>query len=325
MANIKQIAKTAGVSISTVSRVLNNHPYVKEEKRKRVLDAVEELNYAKNINAIHLIKGKTYTIGVMLPFINLPYFSTIIEGIGNEALAAGYHINLCQTNYNSIEEIRVLEMMKMKQFDGMIICSRTSSWEQIEPFAKFAPIISCEKMHHPLISSVYVDHYEGFRLGTAYLLNKGHEKIGICLARKTSVNSMEREKAFADTLRNEGKTLHPEWIFHQCYTMQDGAQILHRIVNMKNRPTAIFTANDQVAAGLLTEARKQGLRVPEDLAILGFDNHEISKALEISTIEHPGLEMGSHAFSLFHKQIQSEQIIGNAKELSFHLIERDTV
>lgn len=92
----------------------------------------------------------------------------------------------------------------------------------------------------PLISSVYVDHYEGFRLGTAYLLNKGHEKIGICLARKTSVNSMEREKAFADTLRNEGKTLHPEWIFHQCYTMQDGAQILHRIVNMKNRPTAIL-------------------------------------------------------------------------------------
>ena len=203
-------------------RVLNNHPYVKEEKRKRVLDAVEELNYAKNINAIHLIKGKTYTIGVMLPFINVPYFSTIIEGIGNEALAAGYHINLCQTNYDSIEEIRVLEMMKMKQFDGMIICSRTSSWEQIEPFAKFAPIISCEKMNHPLISSVYVDHYEGFRLGTSYLLSKGHEKIGICLARKTSVNSIEREKAFADTLRHEGKTVHPDWIFHQCYTMQDG-------------------------------------------------------------------------------------------------------
>ena len=113
----------------------------------------------------------------MLPFINLPYFSTIIEGIGNEALAAGYHINLCQTNYDSIEEIRVLEMMKMKQFDGMIICSRTSSWEQIETFAKFAPIISCEKCT-TLISSVYVDHYEGFRLGTAYLLNKGHEKSG---------------------------------------------------------------------------------------------------------------------------------------------------
>ena len=85
----------------------------------------------------------------MLPFINLPYFSTIIEGIGNEALLAGYHINLCQTNYDSIEEIRVLEMMKMKQFDGMIICSRTSSWEQIEPFAKFAPIISCENEASP--------------------------------------------------------------------------------------------------------------------------------------------------------------------------------
>ncbi|MDZ5607488.1 LacI family DNA-binding transcriptional regulator [Bacillus pseudomycoides] len=325
MANIKQIAKTAGVSITTVSRVLNDHPYVSDEKRKRVLDAIEELNYAKNINAVHLIKGKTFTIGVMLPFINLPYFSTIIEGIGNEALTAGYHINLCQTNYDSKEELRVLEMMKMKQFDGMIICSRTSSWEQIEPFAKFAPIISCEKMTHPLISSVYVNHYEGFRIGTEYLLSKGHERIGVCLARQKSVNTKQREKAFSDVFHTVKKRLQPDWMFYQCYTMQDGAKVLHSMLNMKERPTAIFAANDQVAAGLLTEARKNGIRVPEDLAILGFDNHEISEALEITTIEHPGLTMGTLAFSLFHKQILSEQIIGNSEELPFRLIERKTV
>ena len=100
--------------------------------------------------------------------------------------------------------------------------------------------------------------------------------------------------------------------------MQDGAQILHRILNMKNRPTAIFTANDQVAAGLLTEARKHGIRVPEDLAILGFDNHEISKALEISTIEHPGLAMGSHAFSLFHKRSKASKL--SAVQKNFHSI-----
>ncbi|KEK26143.1 LacI family DNA-binding transcriptional regulator [Bacillus gaemokensis] len=325
MANIKQIAQAAGVSITTVSRVLNDHPYVSDEKRKRVLDAIAELNYAKNINAVHLIKGKTFTIGVMLPFINLPYFSTIIEGIGNEALAAGYHINLCQTNYDSKEEIRVLEMMKMKQFDGMIICSRTSSWEAIESYAKFAPIISCEKMKHPFISSVYVDHYEGFRIGTEYLLRKGHERIGVCLARQTSVNTKQREKAFADTLHTAKKQIQPEWMFYQCYNMQDGAKVLHSILKMTERPTAIFAANDQVAAGLLTEARKQGLRVPEDLAILGFDNHEISGALEITTIEHPGLTMGAGAFSLFYKQIQNEQIIGHSEELPFHLIERQTV
>ncbi|MDM5189931.1 LacI family DNA-binding transcriptional regulator [Bacillus sp. DX4.1] len=325
MANMKHIAKTAGVSITTVSRVLNDHPYVSDEKRKRVLDAVEELHYAKNINAIHLIKGKTFTIGVMLPFVNLPYFSTIIEGIGNEALAAGYHINLCQTNYDSIEEIRVLEMMKMKQFDGMIICSRTSSWDAIEPYAKFAPIISCEKMQHPLISSVYVDHYEGFHIGTEYLLQKGHERIGICLARENSVNTKQREQAFFDTLHEAGKRAQPNWMFYQCYNIHDGAQVIQRILKMKERPTAIFAANDQVAAGLLTEAKKQGLRVPEDLAILGFDNHEISEALEISTIEHPGLTMGARAFSLFHKQIQREQITGDSEELPFQLIERHTV
>ncbi|EEL49329.1 MULTISPECIES: LacI family DNA-binding transcriptional regulator [Bacillus cereus group] len=325
MANIKQIAKTAGVSITTVSRVLNDHPYVSDEKRKRVLDAVEELNYAKNINAVHLLRGKTFTVGVMLPFINLPYFSTLIEGIGNEALAAGYHINLCQTNYDSKEEIRVLEMMKMKQFDGMIICSRTSSWKQIEPFATFAPVISCEKMTHPLISSVYVDHYEGFRIGTEYLLHKGHERIGVCLARQSSVNTKQREKAFFDTLHIAQKRVQRDWMFYQCYTIQDGANVLHRILNMEERPTAIFAANDQVAAGLLTEAKKHGIRVPEDLAILGFDNHEISKALEITTIEHPGLTMGARAFSLFHTQIQNEKIIGKSEELPFRLLQRQTV
>ncbi|EMA6341556.1 LacI family DNA-binding transcriptional regulator [Bacillus cytotoxicus] len=325
MVNIKQIAQTAGVSITTVSRVLNDHPYVSQEKRERVLHAVEQLNYAKNINAIHLIKGKTFTVGVMLPFINLPYFSTIIEGIGNEALSAGYHINLCQTNYDSIEEMRVLEMMKMKQFDGMIICSRTNSWEQIEPYSKFAPIVSCEKLTHPLISSVYVDHYEGFRIGTNYLLNKGHTRIGVCLARRKSVSTLQREKAFADVLQTAQRRVQPDWMFYQCYTMQDGAKVLHRILNMKERPTAIFAANDQVAAGLVTEAKKQGLHIPEDLAVLGFDNHEISKALEITTIEHPGLTMGACAFSLFHKQIQAEQITGYAEELPFHLIERKTV
>ncbi|HDR4573055.1 LacI family DNA-binding transcriptional regulator [Bacillus cytotoxicus] len=325
MVNIKQIAQTAGVSITTVSRVLNDHPYVSQEKRERVLHAVEQLNYAKNINAIHLIKGKTFTVGVMLPFINLPYFSTIIEGIGNEALIAGYHINLCQTNYDSIEEIRVLEMMKMKQFDGMIICSRTSSWEQIEPYSKFAPIVSCEKLTHPLISSVYVDHYEGFRIGTNYLLNKGHTRIGVCLARRKSISTLQREKAFADVLQTAQRRVQPDWMFYQCYTMQDGAKVLQRMLNMKERPTAIFAANDQVAAGLVTEAKKQGLHIPEDLAVLGFDNHEVSKALEITTIEHPGLTMGARAFSLFHKQMQAEQIAGYAEELPFHLIERKTV
>lgn len=325
MVNIKQIAKTAGVSVTTVSRVLNEHPYVSEEKRQRVLETVEELNYAKNVNAVHLLKGKTHTVGVMLPFINLPYFSTIIEGIGTKALEAGYRINLCQTNYDSIEEIRVLEMMKMKQFDGMIICSRTSSWEAIEPYAKFAPIISCEKLQHPLISSVYVNHYDGFRIGTEYLLQNGHERIGFCLARKKSVSTKQREQAFFDTLHAAGKRLHTDWQFYQCYTIQDGANVIQSILTMKNRPTALFAASDQVASGLLTEAKKQGLRVPEDLAILGFDNHPISEALEITTIENPGLAMGNRAFSLFYEQVQQEQITGTSEELPFRLIERGTV
>lgn len=325
MVNIKQIAKTAGVSVTTVSRVLNDHPYVNEEKRKRVLETVEELNYAKNENAVHLLRGKTFTIGVMIPFINLPYFSTIIEGIGKEALAAGYRINLCQTNYDSLEEIRVLEMMKTKQLDGMIICSRTSHWTAIEPYAKFAPIVSCEKIEHPLISSVFVNHYDGFRMGAEYLLEKGHEQIGFCLAREKSINTKQREQAFIHALHSAGKRAQTDWMFYDCYNIQDGSNVIQKIMNMKNRPTALFAASDQVAAGLITEAKKQGLQVPEDLAILGFDNHPISEALEITTIEHPSVTMGRYAFSLFHEQVQKGQITSTSEELTFRLIERKTV
>jgi DNA-binding LacI/PurR family transcriptional regulator len=168
MANIKQIVLKAKVSPATVSRVLNDHPYVSEEKRDAVWAAVEQLDYSRNANAIHLLKGKTNRIAIMLPYVNHEYFSRILAGISEEALQENYTLVLCQTNYSREEELHVLELLKTKQVDGVIICSKTLEWEVIEQYARFGPIAVCEKSESSQVTSVYIDHYACFQTGLQY-------------------------------------------------------------------------------------------------------------------------------------------------------------
>jgi LacI family transcriptional regulator, repressor for deo operon, udp, cdd, tsx, nupC, and nupG len=323
--NIREIAKLAGVSVSTVSRVLNNHPYVKEEKRKAVWEAVEKLNYTKNINAVHLAKGKTSIIGVVLPYVNHPYFSTIVEGISTEALQCGYHLLLFQTSYEANKEIEALEMLKMKQVDGIIICSRTIHWEWIEAYKDYGPIVLCENVKGKDMLSVYINHYQAFKLGMNYLIEKGHRKIGYCIGRTTGTNSKAREDAYYEALKQINESPRPEWIFDHCLYIEDGKRVVTSLLTMKERPTALLVSSDQVAAGIVTFAQHKGMKIPEELAILSFDNHPISEALHITTIELPLSLMGKRAFRMIYNHLESGEMTKKTEDLSVRLVERLTV
>jgi LacI family purine nucleotide synthesis repressor len=325
MANIKQIAKTAGVSVSTVSRVLNDHAYVKEDKRRAVLEAVEQLKYSRNMNAIHLIKGRTNMIGVMLPYINHAYFARLMEGISHEALSENYQLILCQTNYNPAEEMKVLDMLRMKQIDGIIICSKTLPWDQILPFADYGPIAACEDAGKSAISSVYLDHYACFQRGLKYLIEKGHTRIGYCLGRPDSGSSQKRRDAYMDALHSISEPVREEWMFSHCYSIEDGVAVVHKLLAMEHRPTALLVTGDQVAAGIITEGAKNGLRVPGDLAIIGFDNQPIGKIFDLTTIDNQLFDMGKAAFRMIHDQMMKKRDVPENRELDFLLIERSTV
>lgn len=325
MGNIRQIAKLAGVSVATVSRVLNDYPYVKEEKRKAVWEAVEKLNYTKNINAVHLAKGKTSMVGVVLPYVNHPYFSTIVEGIATEALQCGYHLLLFQTGYEANKEIEALEMLKMKQFDGIIICSRTIKWELIEAYKGYGPIVLCENVKGRDMLSVYINHYRAFAMGMNYLIEKGHRKIGYCIGRTTGTNSKDREAAYYETLKQINESPRPEWIFDHCLYIEDGKRVVTSLLQMKERPTALLVSSDQVAAGIVTFAQHKGLKIPEELAILSFDNHPISEALNITTIELPLSLMGKRAFRMIYSHLENGEVRKETEELSVRLVERLTV
>lgn len=325
MANIKQIAALAGVSVATVSRVLNRHPYVAEAKRAAVLAAIERLQYVPNLNAVHLIKGKTSMAAVILPHLHNPYISAPVEGIMAAAGPCSYRIVLCQTNYDSAEEIRMMDMLKHKQVDGIIIISRTSDWEQLVPYTSYGPIVVCEDAGENPVSCAYVDHYESFSLGLSTLISKGHRLIGYCVGRRHSVTTQLRRKALEDAMRSLGASICEEWLFHDALSMEAGAAVVHKLAAMRRRPTALLTATHQTAAGVILAARKQGLRIPDDLAVIGCDNHPIAELLDISSVEQSNKDLGSVAFEMLHRYISAGTYEAEKRRLPVRLVERATV
>ncbi|MGN9865798.1 LacI family DNA-binding transcriptional regulator [Bacillus swezeyi] len=323
MANIREIAKAAGVSITTVSRVLNGHPYVKEEKRKKVLETIERLEYARNMHAVHLSKGFSNMIGVVLPTISLPYFTELIEGIAEEAAEAGIHFALYQTNYQLEKEIFALEQLKQRQVDGLIFCSKAMSDEELLNWRETGPFILCQDSREQHFSTVSIPHQEAFRRGLDFLIEKGHRKIAIGLARKNGVNSHFRLTAYKEALAAIGETYREDWVFERSLTITDGRKLFSEWSRMEEKPTAVFVANDQVSAGLYLEARRHNVDIPGRLAILSCDNQPISEVLGISTIEIKIKDMGRHAFRLLQKRISGHD--PEKQIISYKLMKRLTV
>ncbi|MDQ0233314.1 LacI family DNA-binding transcriptional regulator [Metabacillus malikii] len=319
MTNIKDLAKMAGVSVTTVSRVLNHHPYVSEEKKNAVLAAIKASNYQQNINAVHLSKGKTQLIGVVLPYSDHPYFSKLLKGIAQQALEQNYHLVLFQTDYKECRELGALRMLKQKQIDSLIICSRSSDWSTIEEYLPYGSIVLCEDVKDRQVSSTYVNHYKIFYNALEYLYKKGHQRIGYVIARKSGTNSQYREKAYRDFHTKYQLSYQPDYIIDECLYFEDGEKAINRLKKMKTPPTALLVTSDQVAAGIVVSCQTHGISIPNQLSIIGFDNQPIAKMMNITTIEIPLLEMGR---SLFLQAVQSDL---TNKELSSRLIERDTV
>lgn len=196
MTNIKDLAKRAGVSVTTVSRVLNHHPYVSEAKRIKVERAIDETGYLQNMNAVHLSKGKTNVIGVILPFLDHPYFAQVLIGISEKAQAKGQTLMLFPTNYDAEKEQEALLMLRQKQLDGVIVCSRVTPLHVLEDYVQYGPIVLLEQRKSDQFSSVFVDHQDVFNQALEYLYQKGHRNIGYTIYRRNGTHSKVREETY---------------------------------------------------------------------------------------------------------------------------------
>ncbi|WP_214828586.1 LacI family DNA-binding transcriptional regulator [Exiguobacterium algae] len=300
MANIRDIAKYADVSVTTVSRVINDHPYVSKEKRDRVHAAMKELGYLRNQQALTLSTGKTQRVVVILPYMDHPYYSFFVDGIAKAALENQYRIVIWQTEYKLSEEQQALDLLKHREVDAAIILSHEMSFKEMVSYRAYGPIAVATVGAPKGISSIHVDHYASFVSGIHVLQQHGYEEIGIILSRSHSPSSLARQQAYFD----EVASAREQWIWTGYLTSEDGIRLADEFLSQKERPRALFFSSDYVALGFLGEMQRRQLPIPETVAILGFDGNPIGKAFGLSTMLSPNETIGRQLFETALAEMQ---------------------
>ncbi|WP_306462116.1 LacI family DNA-binding transcriptional regulator [Jeotgalibacillus sp. S-D1] len=306
---IKDVASKAGLSQATVSRVINNHPYVSEDKKKAVQKAMKELGYVPNSSAQRLRNLKTKKIAVLVSRIVNPFFSQLVDAMENRAAVCGFQLILCNTRIDKGKELEYFQLLKSKQVDGIIMASVENRWEVIEPFTKYGPIIYCNEYDpEATVIRVRLDQVEGGYIGTKHLLEKGHTKIAYCQGNDSSV-SVNRRKGYLKAMTEFGIEPLDGWMFKNIFTIEDGRNIFRQLNRLTDPPTAIFTGSDEVAAGVIKEAQHHLWKVPEHLAVVGFDDQPIAELLDpqITTINQHTSDIGFTAMEVMLEIINNER------------------
>lgn len=318
MATIRDIAKLSGYSVSTVSRVLNNHPYVSDEKRQKVQDIIDDINYIPNTKARHLSYGKSLNIGVIIPLTNNSWFEQTISGIIDEAAKSGYTVTLLPTNYDSKMEEYFLTELLAKAYDGLIILSRGIPLATIERYAQQAPILCCEDTGEYNISCVYIERKEMYKQVFEEIKAKGKTPVGLTLSRdeRKSASMRTTVESFIDVFGSLDEAV----IFRECRTFEEGLAAGAFFAQQDPSPQVVFANGDEVAAGIYEYYQKG-----KGIEIIGQGNELLSHVLDFPTILHPLKEMGRLAFKhLFDKNVtqrtlESRWINHQEKKRSPHL------
>jgi LacI family repressor for deo operon, udp, cdd, tsx, nupC, and nupG len=300
-ATIVDVAKLAGVSRSTVSRVLNNSPRVDQETRRKVFKAIEQLNYEPSAAARNLRKQETRLIAVLVPDISNPFFSRLLEGMEGAAIQHGYKIILCITGEDAGRELQYMRLIERKQVDGMILTALRNPLEVIQPFLQYGPIVFAnEYLDHDPLPSVAIDNIASSRMVMEHFIALGHRRIAFINGPEHIIICRDRRIGYVHALEHAGIPVDEALIREADYSMNGGDRCTETLLMLTSPPTAIFAANDTMAVGVLKALKRHGMNIPEDVAVAGFDNNPFSTVVEpnVTTVDQPINEMGDQAMQL---------------------------
>lgn len=290
MTTIRDIARLADCSVTTVSRVLNRHPYVSEEKRTQILKIIDELDYVPSAQARDLSYGLSKNIGVLIPYANVPYYDRLISGILKAAFKKDYKITLLPTNYEAEKETYYLTQLAAKAFDGLIITSKISSFETIQQYVKYGPIVCCEDTGKHSISSVSFSRGESYIEVFDHFKKKGLRHIGLAVGRPQSISP---STALMLNAHKEVFGQFPEasLVVSGCRNYVDGEKAGKHFAQLPQLE-AIFANSDEVAAGILQTVDASSVEM------IGEENLLASRLLKFSTVDHHLDLCGEEAFRL---------------------------
>ena len=310
--SIKDIARAASVSHSTVSRALSDSPLVSADTKVRIKRLAHEMGYSPDAQARSLVMGRTRTIGVVVTTIADPFIAEIVQAIESTAHDNGYAVVLASSNAEPEREIAAVEMLQSKRVDGVIVTSSRVGalyQEYLDRLGVAVVLINSHREERgPYTFSVTVDNRHGGYLATEHLLRLGHSRIGYVTGPANHSDDVGRLEGYCQALVRNGLFFEPELVVPGNGRAEGGERALPVFMGLHEPPTAVFCYNDMTAMGLLCAARQAGLSVPRDLSIVGFDDIPFASYVcpPLTTIAQPKFEMGQQAVQMVLALVRHE-------------------
>ena len=330
MATMKDIAKLAGVSTSTVSHVINQSRYVSEEISARVNKAAQELNYAPSALARSLKMNRTRTIGLLVTTSTNPFFSEVVKGIERRCYQQNYNLILCNTEGDSERMKSSINTLLEKRVDGLLLLCSNLENERIDIFDKYPDIPTVVMDHGPTYfatDKIQDNSQQGGYMATRYLLESGHREIGCITGPLDQQQAQMRYYGFKQAMEEAEVPVKGSWVIESNFECDGGYAAFNKLLKAGRLPTAIFACNDMMAMGLINAANERGIKIPEDLSIIGYDDIYITQYMvpPLTTIHQPKYRFGKVAVDTLLKRIEKSEDTSQPPPLEPTLVERKSV
>lgn len=308
MSTMKDVAKRAGVSLGTVSNVLNNRASVRPENRERVLKAVEEINFKANMVARSLKTKSSNDIALIIPDINNPFYPELARGVEDAANRAGLQVFLCNNDRAQNKERAYVESLITKNIQGLIIVKSQLSEDEIEDINNQIAVIRVDAAipQKSGYSILNMDDHSGFLKGMELLRGYGHERIALIGGMRESFSSNVRYDTYLKFLTVHGIKFRPNYVIRGDYNWSSGYKAAKVLMSLSDPPTAIFAVNDLMAIGCMKALREMGLSVPRDVSVLGYDNIDMSKLCTptLTTVNQPKYDLGVKSVDMLLRRLE---------------------
>lgn len=326
ISTIQDVARAAGVSTATVSRTLSNPGVVAESTREAVMEAIRSTGYRVNHTARNLRRQRSGSVIALMPNLANPFFAQIIAAMSSVLTPAQYGLLIADTQAGPDAEARLSHYLLSGLADGLVLFDGSLTPARLDIPGRPPIIAACEWMDGAL-PSVRVDNAAGARLAVRHLAEAGHRRIGHVTGPPRNVLSVSRLQGFRDEMAAQGLEPRPDWIYEGDFTMDSGAMVARKWLASTDRPSALFLSSDEMAIGFMGAVQHAGLRVPEDVSVVGFDNIEVVGHLTpaLTTIRQPRTLIGERAAELLLGMIEEGRTDGPSEVIPVELIPRASV
>ena len=330
---IYDIAKKLDITAATVSRALNNNPKISEATRELVLKTASKMNYKQNKLALALKSGKSYNVGVIVPRIDSNFFASVIRGIEEELYPKGYHVIICQTHDQENLEIENINSLLNAQVDGVLMSISNARLEDNDSFSnllkKNVPLIFFDrKKDIKGVSAVTIDDFKGAYEATKHLIDQGCKRIAHLSNDRELQIFKNRYLGYKQAIIDAGLEFDESLVIETMSKVAEGRKTTKILLEMENRPDAIFSSSDFTALGAIEEIKAHGLKIPDDICVVGFSNEPFTRFMELSitSVDQSPIEMGRIAAQVFLEEVNNDKRITSEKQvvLSPELIIRDS-